>query len=80
MKQQPQKNIQVSTLLIPHAQLLFGFTDKYWSDANNRRNFFIEFALQKKFDPMVTGNWKNVQYKDMIKQVKGKRSRREKKK
>ncbi len=48
-------------------------TDKYWRDAHNRRKFFIEFASQKGFDPLVPTNWENVQRREMIKQVKRKK-------
>ncbi len=30
---------------------------KHWKSIENRRNFFIEFASQKGFDPLVYGNW-----------------------
>ncbi len=52
--------------------LPFLFVGKYWRNAHNRRKFFIEFASQKGFDPLVAINWQNVQYKE-IKQVKRKR-------
>ncbi len=51
------------------AYLPFVCTDNYWSDAHNRRKFFIEFASQIGFDPLVAANWKNVQRREMIKQV-----------
>ncbi len=53
-----------------HVYLSFTFTDKYWNNAQNQRNFFIEFALQKGFDPLVAVNWTNVQRIEIIKQVK----------
>ncbi len=46
---------------------IFLFTEKYWSNANNRRKFFVEFASQKGFDPLVAANWKNVQSREMRK-------------
>ncbi len=52
----------------------FLFTDKHWSNAHNRRKFFADFASQKGFDPLVAVNWKNVRYKEMIKQVKTKKA------
>ncbi len=52
---------------------LLVFTDNYWSNAHNRRKFFFEFALLKGFDPLVAVNWKNIRYRDMIKQVKRKK-------
>ncbi len=42
----------------------------YWSIAHNRRKFFVDFATQKGFDPLVAANWKNVQRREIIKQVK----------
>ncbi len=42
----------------------------YWKSAANRRNFFIEFASQKGFDPFVHDNWDNVTYKDIHEKVK----------
>ncbi len=32
----------------------------YWSDSHNLRKFFIEFASQQKFDPLVSENWESV--------------------
>ncbi len=46
------------------------FKGNYWSNAHNRRNYFIEFASQKGFDPLVAINWENIRYKEIIKQVK----------
>ncbi len=31
--------------------------------------FFVEFASQKGFDPLVLDNWKNIRKKELIKQV-----------
>ncbi len=65
-------------LIILRVYLHFVFTDKYWSnDAYNRRNFFIEFATQKGFDPLVAVNWENIQLKEIPKQVREKNSRKE---
>ncbi len=50
----------------------FYFKGKYWGDAQNRRKFFIEFATQKGFDPLVAENWNKVTAKDIKKQVKAK--------
>ncbi len=36
---------------------------------DNRRNFLIEFASQKGFDPLLPENWKNVKYRDVLKKV-----------
>ncbi len=58
--------------IIPHVYLLFVFTENYWSDAHNRRKFFIDFATQKGFDPLVPINWENIQYKEILEQVKKK--------
>ncbi len=43
----------------------FAFTEKYWSNAHNRRKFFIEFAVQKGFDPLLAVNWKNIRCKQV---------------
>ncbi len=52
----------------------FAFIVNYWSDAHNRKNFFIEFAAQKGFDPLLAENWENVQIrKEVNKQVKKKK-------
>ncbi len=45
-------------------------TGNYWSDAHNRRNFFVEFATKKGFDPLVAENWNIVKTKDILEQVK----------
>ncbi len=46
------------------------FVGRYWSDANNQRKFFIEFASQKGFDPLVTENWNKVKPTEILQQVK----------
>ncbi len=51
---------------------IYLYTDNHWSDAHNRRKFFIEFATQKGFDPLVAINWENIQNTEIIKQVKRK--------
>ncbi len=48
----------------------FIFTDNYWGNVHNRRKFFVEFALQKGFDPLLPENWNNVKTKDILEQVK----------
>ncbi len=48
-----------------HINLLFEFIGNYWSNTLNRRNFFIEFATQNGFDPLVAINWENIQYKQV---------------
>ncbi len=53
--------------------LPFVFIDNYWRNAHNRRNFFVEFALQKGFDPLVAVNWENIQNTEIIKQVRRKK-------
>ncbi len=53
-----------------HANLPFVFTGKYWKDTHNRRKFFIEFAAQKGFDPLVAENWNNIKTKDISEQVR----------
>lgn len=32
----------------------------HWVNKDNCRQFFIDFAKEKGFDPMVPDNWKNV--------------------
>lgn len=32
----------------------------FWKSSENRRKFFIEFAQEKGFDPMVPENWHNI--------------------
>ncbi len=60
-KHWPKKDIQVCAVIqcLLHVYLPFVFTDKYWRNSHNRRRFFIEFAAQKGFDPLVAANWKN---------------------
>ncbi len=48
----------------------FVFTDNYWSNTSNRRKYFVDFASQKRFDPLVAVNWENIRRHEMIKQVK----------
>lgn len=32
----------------------------HWSDVNNRKRFFMEFAESRGFDPLVPENWSNI--------------------
>jgi len=32
----------------------------YWANANNQREFFVQFAIGNKFDPLVPTNWYDV--------------------
>ncbi len=50
--------------------LSFVFIGNYWNTVHNRRKFFVEFATQKGFDPLVASNWENIQYREMVKKVK----------
>ncbi len=54
------------------------FTGNYWKNVANRRDYLIKFATQLGFDPLVAKNWENIQYEEMIKQVKRKKQRRKK--
>ncbi len=49
---------------------LISLLEGYWKSTDNRRNFFIEFASQNGFDPLVYGNWDKVTKEDIIKQVR----------
>ncbi len=51
------------------SQLILG---NYWRSAENQRNFFIEFASQKGFDPLVSENWDKITTKAIVKQVEKK--------
>ncbi len=51
------------------------FTEKHWKSATNRRSYFIKFAIQNRFDPLVAESWENIKRKEMIKQVKRMRER-----
>lgn len=31
--------------------------EHYWSDINNCRQFFEEYAMRNGFDPLIPGNW-----------------------
>ncbi len=39
----------------------------YWNSLENRRNFFIEIAEQKGFDPLIIENWNNVTHEEFRK-------------
>ncbi len=41
----------------------------YWRGIENQRKFFIEFASQKGFDPLVPENWDKINIADIRKQV-----------
>ncbi len=58
----------MSTVVLLNLKLLHAV--KYWTNHDNRRKFFVEFASQKGFDPLVPENWKNVKYKELFKKGK----------
>jgi len=33
---------------------------RYWTDKVNQRQFFLDYAKQKKFDPLFAKNWYSV--------------------
>ncbi len=73
-QQHPNKDIQVCTFNSKYCAYLFSlYIGKYWSNAHNRRNFFVDFATQKGFDPLVAINWENIQYREILKQVRRKK-------
>ncbi len=45
---------------------------RYWQRTENQRKFFIEFATQKGFNPLVPENWDKITIEDMNKQVRKK--------
>ncbi len=55
----------------------FLFIENYWSNAHNRRKFFIGFASQKGFDPLVPENWEHVDRMEVSKKVKRKKAHKE---
>ncbi len=63
--------MQVCIVNSTYCMFIF-FTGNYWNNAHNRRKFFIAFASQKGFDPLVAVSWENIQYREMVKQVKRK--------
>ncbi len=73
IKQWPKKAVQVCVVKIKYCVFTLTFVENYWNNVYNRRKFFIEFASQKGFDPLVAANWKNVRCSEMIKQVKEKK-------
>ncbi len=36
---------------------------------DNCRKFLIDFAAQNNFDPLVSANWNNIKYKEIMNQV-----------
>ena len=34
----------------------------HWADIENRKQFLVDFAREKGFDPMVAENWRNQRY------------------
>ncbi len=44
--------------------------ENYWRSTENQRKFFIEFASQKGFDPLIPENWDNITKEDISKQVR----------
>ncbi len=45
------------------------FLESYWKSIHNRRQFLVEFATQKGFDPLVPENWGDVSYKEIKREV-----------
>ncbi len=50
-------------------ELFLSLLVNYWRSAENQRKFFIEFASQRGFDPLVPDNWKKIKRKELIEQV-----------
>lgn len=48
-------------------------TDNFWKEATNRRQFFDEYARDRKFDPLVAENWYSVLYEDLVEHKGGSR-------
>jgi hypothetical protein len=40
---------------------------RYWAKPENRKNFFVEFAKERGFDPEIAENWYSVDLSDMRK-------------
>jgi hypothetical protein len=40
------------------------YKGNYWKDDNNKRKFFIDFAKEKKFDPLHPQNWYSLSFSD----------------
>ncbi len=49
---------------------LISILDNYWRSIGNQRKFFIEFAAQQGFDPLVPGNWDKITIRAIIKKVR----------
>lgn len=45
-------------------------SDSYWSQVENRRNYFYRFAQDRRFNPLVPGNWYQFTIADMPNKVK----------
>lgn len=46
--------------------MLTVFTGHYWQDLNNQKQFFVDFAKEKKFDPLIPHNWYQVSKNDLL--------------
>ncbi len=51
----------------------FYLLENYWRSIENQRKFFIEFASQKGFDPLILENWDKMTTIGFRKQVRKKR-------
>lgn len=40
-----------------HCELSLCILDGFWKDEKNRRNFFLQFAEEEHFSPLVADNW-----------------------
>lgn len=39
----------------------------YWQDKSNRRKLLEEYAVSKKFDPLIPTNWYSITFRDLLK-------------
>lgn len=40
--------------------------DSRWEDKENRKEYFIEFARGRKFDPFIADNWYSISKHDFV--------------
>jgi len=41
-------------------------TRHYWANRENRRQFFLDFARQRGFDPLIAANWQRITTADIV--------------
>ncbi len=58
---QLQRVCYAGVFILVNKIVLFSiFIQDYWKDLDNQRNCFVEFAKNKRFDPLTASNWYNI--------------------